>query len=200
MRDELKLTREARKRRLQQFELISSWFTALVAIVLLAGLIHEPLFATMQQQTVPDAHKPFSFYFTLGVMLCGMAAAYSQARNNDSTIFNKIALLALVFTMMPYVFQSTDQISPYLFNRDNCEPTLHDYALYVADNIAKGFIVDILESYRINLWELRGCEPNRSFFVGTLSLLIRSLVSFGVIYLAVKIWKRYGFMKAQDAP
>lgn len=199
MNEKNSLLSDASWRRIETLDAVLAWMCAVAAVGLLAGILHEPLFDAVQEWLSPATPHPNLFYANFGVILAAMAIAFSRARNKYSTIFSKIALFAAVFTLMPYIFHNADQISPFLFKRDTCEPTLQHYALYVADNVAKGFIVDVLESYRVNLWELRGCEPSRSFFVGTLSLLIRLLVSFGVIYLAVTILKRYGYIKAQDA-
>lgn len=65
---------------------------------------------------------------------------------------------------------------------------VRDYMLFVADNVAKGALIDLLQSYDIHLWSK---EPKRTFLVGTMNFAIRSWTTFCVIWSAVKLWQHY---------
>jgi hypothetical protein len=77
------------------------------------------------------------------------------------------------------------QLGPFLFAA-GCTPHVSDYFYYVLDNIAKGAVLDFLQSFGINLWK---CSPQRGVVVGTITFALRSYTTYVVIFALVRFWR-----------
>jgi uncharacterized membrane protein YidH (DUF202 family) len=101
----------------------------------------------------------------------------------------------LIFIIGPIFLLAFDNgFGPYLFTNSCDNPRGRDYYWYVFDNIVKGAILDLFQSYHINFWT---CEPDKTKIVSSVSFFIRSVVTYVLILLAVQSWSG---LRKQTAP
>jgi hypothetical protein len=78
--------------------------------------------------------------------------------------------------------------APTLFVPACGVPHVSDFFWYTLDNVAKGALIDVLQSFHIDFF---ACEPRRVFWVSCINLAIRSYVSAIVVWFGVRALMRW---------
>jgi hypothetical protein len=69
-----------------------------------------------------------------------------------------------------------------------CTPRVSDYFWFTFDNLAKGAIVDLFESFGV---DFNTCQPKRDVFVGSANFAIRSYSTYFLVMLALRVWQQW---------
>lgn len=122
----------------------------------------------------------------VGVMTVGVAWYRAKGAYMASRVIVPASVLAFLvpFSWGVVLHRLDDTATSFVFV--DGAGAGRDYLLFVADNVAKGALIDLLQSYDIHLWSK---EPRKTFLVGTLNFAIRSWTTFFVIWSAVQLWQ-----------
>ena len=123
--------------------------------------------------------------YTLSELMDAQHLRYGWQRS-----FASLSIGIFILGFIGVCLQNLDSPSAsWLFSSECGTTTLSDYYFYMLDNIAKGAVLDLLQSYDIHLWR---CPPRKgSLLVGTLNFAIRGYVTYIVIRTALMAWRQW---------
>lgn len=173
-------------------EVVERWLTRaacggviIFSLVNVAAVFYEPLNAVALDPDHLQTANIFEFIvrYTAVVSLAGGAILYRRWIKEHTSL--SLAVLFFVLSIVPINIESIDRYAPFLFPEQGCPHHSSDYFWYVFDNVLKGALLDLLESYHLNAF---ACVPANTIAVGTLSFAIRCLVSYGILVVALRLW------------
>jgi hypothetical protein len=163
-----------------------TWMTIVDVFVILVFYWGIREHAPAREQSL----SPLSIIAVL-LIVAGMAVCFAYyrlvvIRREGGTHMEALALVLLATPLLVVLLIDVIMDADIFEKTGRCAaPSVRDYYLYVSDNIAKGVLIDLMQSYGIDLFE---CRPKRSWEVGTLNFLIRSYSTYLVIWAAAQLW------------
>jgi len=111
-------------------------------------------------------------------------------RRQQSNAFNQIGTLAYCISLAPLSLGFlTHQMQWQIFTPSCGAPTVSDYHWFILDNLAKGALADIMESFHLNIYR---CPPDPESIVASIStFLVRLFSTAVVLYTMAKVYRRW---------
>jgi hypothetical protein len=123
---------------------------------------------------------------------------FDEEHDDENLIYNimLVSVAAGTAWVWPIGLVMLDQARGVTIFGEQC-PTasLSDYSYFVLDNFAKGALIDVLQSFNIDLYR---CAPVKSnLYVSLCNLFLRSYMTYIVVWAFLGIWVRRASKKAR---
>jgi len=141
------------------------------------------------------------FFIGSAVLFAVMLAAYRLGWSDKEQTPLSIVVLgtsgAFLFAL-PLGLGMVDKDAGVGFLLDSScrDLSYRDYHWYLLDSLAKGAVLDFLESFDINLWT---CPPRKTPLVGLITFAIRTCMTTLSLWLLVHWWRSISIAR-RDSP
>jgi hypothetical protein len=170
-----------------------------ISIALIPGTMISYYFSIVHNSNLANYTQREIFFI---IPIAFIVAFYLLRTAREPAIFSTLTTLGLVFgfiNLIPHWVRMIDSIYDDMLFFPTCgTPTVRDYYLYVLDCLAKGAIIDLLDSFNINLYE---CAPAKGVFIVSMTtFLTRSLSTYVVVWIAITLLKAVWRARLRSAP